>query len=62
MGNNDSPHECVECSSNLFCWSRVQCFLTNLVSFFFFFFFNPSPKVLGDKYGNAVSFNLSNLL
>ena len=28
----------------------------------FFFFFNPSPKVLGDKYGNAVSFNWYNLL
>ena len=25
------------------------------------FFFNPSAKVLGDKYGNAVSFHLYNL-
>ena len=26
---------------------------------FIFFFFNPFPKVLGDKYGNAVSFHLT---
>ena len=59
MSSYDSQHECVECCSNLFCWSRVQCFLNKFG--FILFFFNPSAKVLGDKYGNAVSFHLYNL-
>ena len=41
-----------------FAGPEYKVFLTNLVSFFFFFF-NPFPKVLGDKYGNAVSFHLT---